>query len=194
MRSSKSREIIGLMFSVITAICASSASAQSCLDAPQMLDYSLEELKQKKPCDSLGRYFLAYNGISTSLARGYYDAEGLYYVTYRQPHLSDDQDSFDDSTVARLMSSLAMVSSLEAVKRESYKFLILREYAMRFGEKLEEIEKTAVAAAIIDATTRSGFRTVEELNCFVASDVPGVSVAEILASKFYENCIFLNGE
>lgn len=180
-----------LVFALSTIIFVPSMAIADCKAAEELVDFPRSELVGIEPCDRLGTIFLRYNEISTRanfLIGTSAQEENVYFVLFK----SAAQREL--SIVERggvLLSALAVLPEDDRVRSEAYKFAILREYGLLAESSTNQsgVYVSAFAFALRSSLSKSGFDSVAELDCFIAADIPSLSVESIMASRFFEDCL-----
>ncbi|UWQ98489.1 hypothetical protein K3729_13675 [Rhodobacteraceae bacterium S2214] len=188
-----SRKLAQLVF--VLSLAAPSIARAECMDAQEMLDFTPAELGEAQPCNWVSEFFLRFNDISrSSVTRldGFVDDGDEYYVDLRAILSPISDSEFERrgplTRGSVFLTTLAATSGIEQAKRESYQAFLLIEY---FKENHESINASEISLAdeIERSLAESGLPSIRHMQCLVQSDVPYVSAEEILASRFYKNCI-----
>ncbi len=166
----------------------------ACWTPNDFLNAPEQELARAVPCDLIGAAFLSGQGKHILYGeRLPHDGRFQYYYVVRVfLQKNGIQNNYlDVNDTANLLAALSMLPDLEGpdMRRAAYyRGFILRQYLNVHGQELGEeggMLNDLSSFLVGDGT----FDRFSELDCFVRSDIPTVTIEAVLDSLRYQECV-----
>lgn len=166
------------------------AESRECLNAQVALSSTPEMLAGATPCNVIIESFLIGNDIrydpdwSASISKG---AEYPYYIQTRTyMRHKDELDALDRSVL--IVSAMALLGNATPRRRALYNMYFSVELWNADSESGPSHRKFLDLAILVNNEIGQIYDQ-DALICLVESDIPIVTIDEVLASNFYKACL-----